>query len=85
MSRRHPGVRVPACEVFGRTASYDDLPPGVPYLVPQVQLLYKAKYHRPKDDADFDAAVGLMTGSQRRWLRDTLRVHHPGDAWIERL
>jgi hypothetical protein len=61
------------------------VPGGVPYLAPEIQLLYKAKNHRPKDDADFDAAVGLLSATQRRWLREALAVHHPGDPWIGRL
>jgi len=85
VSRRHQNVRLPATDIVGRTAGRGEARRGVPYLVPEVQLLYKAKYHRPKDDADFDAAVGSMTAAQRRWLRETLTTHHPGDPWIDRL
>ena len=85
LSRRHPELRVPAADVFARTIGRGDEPRDIPYLVPEVQLLYKAKNHRPKDEADFEAAVGLMTPSQRTWLRKTLAIHHPGDQWIERL
>jgi hypothetical protein len=85
VSRRHRDLRRPAKDIAHRTIGNGGVPRGVPYLVPEVQLLYKAKYHRPKDDADFDAAVGLMTAAQRRWLRETLAIHHPGDPWIGRL
>jgi hypothetical protein len=85
VSRRHPGLRVPADAVVARTGRSGDVPRGVPYLVPQIQLLYKAKYHRPKDDADFEVAVRLLNPAQRRWLRDALETHHPGDPWIARL
>jgi hypothetical protein len=85
VSRRHSGLRVPAEAVAARAVPSDHVPLGVPYLVPQIQLLYKAKYHRPEDDADFEAAVGLMNPAQRRWLRDALQAHHPGDPWIARL
>jgi hypothetical protein len=85
VSRRHPDLRMPMAELVGRTMARADVPHDVPYLVPEVQLLYKAKYHRPKDDADFDAAVGHMTRARRRWLRDALEVHHPGDPWIQEL
>ena len=85
VSRRHRGMRRPAAEIEARTAAHGRVPANVPFLVPEVQLLYKAKYHRPKDDADFEAAVGSMTAAQRRWLRETLARHHPGDAWIDSL
>jgi hypothetical protein len=85
VSRRHPDLRLRADAVVAQTAQSHGVPRGVPYLVPHVQLLYKAKYHRPKDDADFEAAVGLMNPAQRRWLRDALQIHHPGDPWIARL
>jgi hypothetical protein len=85
VSRRHPGLRVPAREILGRTVARGDEPPDIPYLVPEIQLLYKAKYHRPKDEADFGAVVELMTRTQRRWLSETLQAHHPGDRWIARL
>ena len=85
VSRRHPGLRVRANAVAAQTGRSDHLPLGVPYLVPEIQLLYKAKYHRPEDDADFEVAVGLMKRAQRRWLRHALQTHHPGDPWIARL
>jgi hypothetical protein len=85
VSRRHPDLRRPAAEIAARTAARGHAPSNVPYLVPEVQLLYKAKYHRPKDDADFEAAVGTMTAAQRGWLRETLEAHHPGDPWIRSL
>jgi hypothetical protein len=64
VSRRHENLRLPATDVIGRTVAHDDLPPGLPYLVPEVQLL---------------------TVAQRRWLREMLKVHPPGDAWIRQL
>jgi hypothetical protein len=85
VSRRHSNLRRLAKDIAGRTVAHDHVPPGVPYLIPEVQLLYKAKYHRLKDDADFAAARGLMTAAQRRWLRESLTVHHPGDPWIASL
>ena len=57
----------------------------VRFLRPEIQLLYKAKYHRPKDEADFEAAVVRMSDAQREWLREALHQVHPGDVWISRL
>ncbi len=85
VSRRHPNLRVPAKAVVAKSAASEGVAAGIPYLVPEIQLLYKAKHHRPKDDADFDAVVELLSDTQRAWLRDALRVHHPGDRWMKAL
>jgi hypothetical protein len=60
---------------------------GVPYLSPEIQLLFKAKREpMPKDDHDFGVACPLLSGSQQRWLRSALEVQFPaGHAWIPRL
>lgn len=79
LSRRHAGVRVRLTDLMRRT------PAGIPYLAPQVQLPYKAKHHRAKDDADFNAAIDLMDADERQWLRNVLATHHPGDPWLGRL
>jgi len=79
LSRRHAGVRVAVADLIRRT------PARIPYLAPEVQLLYKAKYHRAKDDADFEAAIRVMDAAQRQWLRKVLATHHPGDPWLGRL
>jgi hypothetical protein len=85
VSRRHPDLRVPGTAIVRRTPVRGPAPGGVPYLAPEIQLLYKAKYHRPKDDADFDVVVDHLAGKARTWLRQTLEVHHPNDPWIARL
>jgi hypothetical protein len=59
--------------------------PVVSFLRPDVQLLYKAKYHRPKDNGDFENALPLMSEKQRRWLREALQQVHPADPWLARL
>jgi Aminoglycoside-2''-adenylyltransferase len=47
ISRRHESLRR-AYEKIVLTS-----PDGIPYLSPDVVLLFKAKYRRPKDEADF--------------------------------
>jgi hypothetical protein len=32
----------------------------VPYLLPEIVLLFKAKHRRPKDRADFDGVLPLL-------------------------
>jgi len=79
VSRRHDGLRVRADQIVLRSDS------GIPFLRPEIQLLYKAKHHRPKDEADFQAALPLLGRPARRWLVDALAQYHPGDPWIARL
>lgn len=64
--RRQPTVRRPLTEVIRRT------PDGIPYLSPEIQLLYKAKLPREKDQEDFARVVPQLTPEERIWLRDAL-------------
>ena len=79
VSRRHPTVTLPLSELVLTS------PLGVPVLAPEVQLLYKAKYHRPKDEHDFGTALPRFSAAQRAWLRRTLAEYHPDDPWLARL
>jgi aminoglycoside-2''-adenylyltransferase len=77
--RRDPAVRMPLTRI-ARTS--DD---GVPYLVPEIVLLYKAKNVREHDAQDFETALPSLDAEQRAWLRGAIDVVHPGHAWLERL
>jgi hypothetical protein len=59
MFRRAPRIRRSVDRVFSMGR-------GLPRLAPEVVLLYKSKGSGPKDDADFAAAVELMTPQQHR-------------------
>ena len=78
-SRRHEGLTRPLAEVCLPS------PLGVPVLAPEIQLLYKAKYHRQKDDQDFAALLPLLSSTQRAWLRSVLEEYHPHDPWLAQL
>jgi hypothetical protein len=58
---------------------------GIPHLVPEIVLLYKAKNIREHDVQDFDTALPRLDAAQRAWLRDAIAVVHPGHPWLERL
>lgn len=79
VSRRHPRIRLPV-EGVGRTSAS-----GIPYLAPEVQLFYKAKGTREKDEIDFEAVLPLLEVSQRVWLADAIRVIAPDHPWRRRL
>lgn len=57
-------------------------PSGLPIIAPEIQLLYKAKGHRDKDEHDFRFACPRLSDEQRDWLRAALAANHPGDPWI---
>ena len=77
--RRDARVRLPLARIGGTSSE------GIPYLVPEIVLLYKAKNVRANDVKDFDAAVSELTVGQRSWLRRALEMVHPGHPWIESL
>lgn len=58
---------------------------GIRYLQPEIQLLYKAKGQRPKDDADFTATLPLLNERRREWLRTALQRTLPDHAWLQQL
>ena len=58
---------------------------GAPIVVPEVQLLYKAKHAGAKDEHDLQEALPLMTAPQRLWLRQALETVHPDHPWLAAL
>lgn len=79
-SRRCADVTKPVVELAMR----DD--GGIPYLAAEVQLFYKAKAPRPKDELDFAAALPLMSDAQKSWLRDAIAMAYGrGNAWLRKI
>jgi hypothetical protein len=59
---------------------------GIPYLAPEIQLFYKAKAPRSKDETDFTATLPILTEPQQQWLSYALSlVYGPGHPWHARL
>jgi hypothetical protein len=54
-------------------------------LAPEVQLFYKAGSGRPKDEADFCAALPILTSFQREWLHHAITLAYGGHRWCPRL
>ncbi|TLZ50822.1 MAG: hypothetical protein E6K18_06455 [Methanobacteriota archaeon] len=77
--RRELAVSRPVAEIGSRTAD------GVPFLAPDIVLLYKAKASRPDDEADFRATFPVLPADHRRWLMDAIERVHPGHPWIASL
>ncbi|MEU9404723.1 hypothetical protein AB0E08_03265 [Streptomyces sp. NPDC048281] len=74
--RRDETLRLPYDTVVERTAD------GIPYLVPELVLLFKAKEPRPKDQQDFDGVLPLLGPARRDVLSAWLTRMHPGHPWL---
>jgi hypothetical protein len=74
--RHMPTIRRPVATIG------DITPEGIPYLAPEIQLLYKAKGLRPKDEADFRQTLPALNRERRIWLRDSLSQAHPHHPWL---
>ncbi|MFD4117466.1 nucleotidyltransferase domain-containing protein [Streptomyces niveus] len=78
-SRHDARVRRPVHELGVVSAE------GVPYLSPEVQLHYKARTPRPKDEADFTAVLPLLTDERRDWLAAAISLTYGTHPWLARL
>lgn len=77
--RRAPAIREPRGALFVRYG-------GVPCVRVEVQLLYKARGNRPKDNADFTACLPRLSADARAWLARNLAILSPdGHPWLDRL
>ena len=77
--RRDPTIRRPWPEVVRTTSD------GIPYLSPEVVLLFKAKYVRAKDEADLRAVLPVLDADRRAWLHAAVARVHPGHPWLRRV
>lgn len=76
--RRDASIRLPYPDAV-RVAA------GVPYLVPEIVLLFKAKHARPKDETDLEQLLPHLEAGARAWLAGALARVHPGHSWLARL
>ena len=75
--RREPHISLPL-EVAVRQSAW-----GLPTVVPEVLLFYKAGDLRRRDKLDFQSLLPRLTREQRDWLRDAISlVGHP---WLSEL
>ena len=74
--RRDPSVQVPWAEALLYTHD------GIPYLAPELQLLFKSSRPRPKDTIDATEVIPLLDAARRRRLAALLPPAHP---WLRHL
>jgi hypothetical protein len=79
-SRRDSTVRKAVAEL---TAQHDGMPPC---LAPDVQLYYKAKNMRAKDEQDLTMVLPTLTKRQRTWLAEAVyRTYGAEHPWLARI
>jgi hypothetical protein len=54
---------------------------GIPFVAPEIVLLFKAKAARPKDESDAAVVLPTLDAAQRAWLAAALDRVHPGHPW----
>ena len=76
--RRNPEITRPLSTIGMRSDG------GVPFLSPEIVLLYKATSSgiQEHDQADFAHARESLGGERRRWLRYAIERCRPGHPWL---
>ncbi|WP_419887888.1 nucleotidyltransferase domain-containing protein [Neobacillus niacini] len=77
--RREKSIKKPVNELIVRT--YD----GIPYLRPEIQLLYKggSSKIRGKDFDDLQTTLPILTSQEKEWLSSSLLQQFPqGHPWV---
>jgi hypothetical protein len=77
--RRDPTITMPYDELIRSTHA------GIPYLIPEVVLLFKARRPRDKDDDDFRRVAPHLTTKGRARLAEWLRRLYPDHSWLSAL
>ena len=57
----------------------------IPFIRPEVMLLYKSKAPRPVDETDFLYALPRLDVAQKAWLSAAVGTMDPHHRWLERL
>jgi hypothetical protein len=55
---------------------------GLPYLKPEIVLLFKARLRRGKDEADFIGLLPHLSATGRAFLDAALRISEPDHPWL---
>lgn len=76
--RRDNRIRRPVTQIFMKS------PENIPYLSPEIVLLYKSKNPRSKDEIDFHNTIELLDSDRKQWLKDTLKTIYEEHPWIRK-
>ena len=75
--RRDESITLPYADLILRTGE------GIPYVIPEAALLFKASGLRGKDEADFQRVLPSMDPSRRSRLAEWLSRVRPGHPWLQ--
>ena len=56
---------------------------GMPFLSPEIVLLYKAKNPTAIDQIDFENVCQVLKIEPRQWLKEAIRCCYPGHPWLD--
>ncbi|MET0386857.1 MAG: hypothetical protein ABW321_12900 [Polyangiales bacterium] len=74
--RRDPAIHRPWAEAVLTSAT------GIPYLAPDLQLLFKSLAPRPKDTRDAEIVIPALTRAQQEFLAHALPCDHAWQALL---
>jgi hypothetical protein len=74
--RRNRAIRRSMSAAVRQTAD------GLPYLAPEIELLYKSKTPRDRDEMDFERTWRVLSVESRRWLHDAISLTDPRHPWL---
>jgi hypothetical protein len=74
--RRDPRITRPMGDAVKHTCQ------DVPFLAPEIQLLYKSRLTRDRDRLDFRNVISHLAASARHWLKNALELTAPGHEWV---
>ncbi|RZT20119.1 hypothetical protein EV649_3261 [Kribbella sp. VKM Ac-2569] len=72
-------LRKPLDEITLMTAD------GLPYLAPELVLLFKSRSDRPKDTEDFNDVAADLDPARRAWLHARIAPRYPDHPWLPAL
>ncbi len=73
--RRNISITLPTDELVLTSAQ------GMPYLAPQVVLLFKSKKVAERDQADFENTIDKLSLAQLNWLLSALQISYNSHPW----
>lgn len=76
--KRNADIRMPAEEIYLTQH-------GIRILKPEIQLLYKSKTIRPKDQLDFAKCLPTLSPPARTWLAEALERCYDTHLWLDLL
>ena len=77
--RYFPAIQHPVAKIGLITAD------GIPYLAPEIALLYKAARLRDIDEQDFQRVLPMLSDLQRKQLTNDLTLFRKDHPWINLL